>query len=866
MTDQGVVRGSRLWAPSSSEPSDRIIRFRSLSTLLLVVASLSIAGCGGGGGGSDSPPPVSVNNPPPDSSDAPPPDSSDDPPPDTSDDTPPDTNEDPPPDSTEYPPPDVSDDPPPDNSEDPPLDPSDDPPPDNNDDPADDTPEVSASAGADQTVFESHVVQLVGSGEGSGELGYQWTQTAGEPAVTLSGADTATASFEAPEMEAGTSQSFTFTLTVTDHSGTAAQDSVTVTVKDQPIPISADAGRDQTVIEADLVTLVGSGGGGAELSYRWAQIAGEPTVTLNGAGSATASFQAPEMEPGTSRTLTFELTVTDLNGLEARDSVLVTVEDQPSPILTGTLSYSHIPVNDSCRGLNYGASQLRPIRGATVQVVEAATNAVLESTVSSEEGAYHFEIAAGREVFIRVRAELKQSGNPGWDVEVRDNTSATNLPLADRPLYVLDSTAFVMEHSHQLNLVADSGWNGSRYANHRAAAPFAVLDTIYSGISLIKAADPQAFFPPLDVFWSINNTTYRPDGLQIDRGEIGNSFYHPALDSMFLLGKADDDTEEYDSHVIAHEWGHYFEDNFSRSDSIGGPHNLGQRLDMRLAFGEGWASALAGMILADPQYCDTSGANQSAGFGMNMDDDRFGVSGWFNEVSIASIIYDLWDDTAADDDDVGIGFAPVYHAFVGDQATTPALTSIFSFAPALKAQVPDQTLAVDMLLQSHGVTGSDAYGTNETNDSENGLGTDVLPVYSDIFPNGQIVRVCSSGQYDRAHSGNKLAVFRYLRLSVDQSARYRITVQNVNPPTSPVSPDQGCQENIHSDPDFLLFRQGQLIHAGRGCRANMEDSTTNTLATGTYVMTVTEYRFADGNPSTFSPERSCFDVEVRPVQ
>ncbi|MCW8196262.1 carboxypeptidase regulatory-like domain-containing protein [Proteobacteria bacterium 005FR1] len=646
-------------------------------------------------------------------------------------------------------------------------------------------------------------------------------------------------------------------------------------VSSQTVGVSADAGADQTVSEFSTVQLNGAGRGSGTLSYQWTQTTGVPSVTLNGAGSATASFEAPEMEPGDSQAFTFELAVTDANGSVARDSVAVTVEDQSSanpesgstPMLSGRLSYEHVPVRSACRGLDYASTQLRPIRGATVQLIDASTRGVIATTVSSQNGEYRFEVGAGRNVLVRVRAELKQSGSPGWNVEVRDNTSRTSLPLADRPLYVLDSAAVVVESARQLDLVAESGWDGSRYGDYRAAAPFAVLDTIYSGISLVLEADPQAFFPPLDVFWSVNNTTHQSNGLQVARGEIGNSFYNPAIDSLFLLGKADEDTEEYDSHVIAHEWGHYFEDNFSRSDSIGGPHNLGQRLDMRLAFGEGWASALAGMILEDPLYCDTSGPSQSAGFGMNMESDRMGMSGWFNEVSVAAIMYDLWDSKAVDDDGLGLGFAPIYAALVGEQATTPAFTSIFSLAAALRAQVPEQSLAVDTLMRSHGVTGSDAYGAGETNDSENGLGTDVLPIYHDIFPTGETLRVCSNGQYDSAHSGNKLSVFQYLRLPIRQNSRYRITVRNVNPPTSPGSPDQGCNEDIHSDPDFLLFRRGQLVHKGVSCSANIEDSTTEqALAPGDYLISVSEYRFADGNPSAFAPERSCFDVIVTPVQ
>ncbi len=61
------------------------------------------------------------------------------------------------------------------------------------------------------------------------------------------------------------------------------------------------------------------------------------------------------------------------------------------------------------------------------------------------------------------------------------------------------------------------------------------------------------------------------------------------IDSMVILGDAGVDTDEFDAHVIAHEWAHYFEDVMSRSNSEGGAHLLGESLDASLAFSEGFA-------------------------------------------------------------------------------------------------------------------------------------------------------------------------------------------------------------------------------------------------------------------------------------
>jgi hypothetical protein len=169
-------------------------------------------------------------------------------------------------------------------------------------------------------------------------------------------------------------------------------------------------------------------------------------------------------------------------------------------------------------------------------------------------------------------------------------------------LYVVDGTIFNTGGSNisNRNLTATTGWGSSSYTGDRAAAPFAILDAMYSGMQLVLATEPTAVFPPLDAFWSTGNTTAMGTP---DDGGIGTSYYTSNPDggtpnpSLFLLGDADEDTEEFDDHVVLHEWGHYFEDNFSRSDSIGGQHGLGDSLDPRVAFGEGFATALAAIGL-----------------------------------------------------------------------------------------------------------------------------------------------------------------------------------------------------------------------------------------------------------------------------
>ncbi|MEX1266403.1 MAG: carboxypeptidase-like regulatory domain-containing protein, partial [Woeseia sp.] len=341
---------------------------------------------------------------------------------------------------------------------------------------------------------------------------------------------------------------------------------------------------------------------------------------------------------------------------------------EPGSVVTisGVARYEFVPANPDCLGLNYLATEPRPIRQATVQLIDASTGAVLGSTRTDDNGNYAITVDPGVNVRLRVRAELKRSGAPSWDVDVRDNTSNTGSALQNRPLYVLDTGVFSSGTVDQTrDVTATTGWNGTSYSATRAAAPFAVLDAIYSAMQLVLSVDATAPFPPLDAFWSVNNSPEEGEGSfddNIASGKIGTSFYSSGIDSLFLLGKENEDTEEFDDHVIVHEWGHYFEDVFSRSDSIGGAHGTGDRLDMRLAFGEGWATALSGIALDNDTYCDTRAMRQASGFRIGIENNSYGPDGWFSEFSILQIIYDLWDQDIDGADTGSIGFAPIYEA------------------------------------------------------------------------------------------------------------------------------------------------------------------------------------------------------------
>jgi hypothetical protein len=544
-----------------------------------------------------------------------------------------------------------------------------------------------------------------------------------------------------------------------------------------------------------------------------------------------------------------------------------------SVTIFGSAQYESPPPLANCQGLDFDNVRLMPIRQATVQLLNSATDAVLGEAVTDDGGGFQLEVAADTSVYLRVRAELKRTGSPSWDVEVRDNfTAATNpVALELRPLYVLDGSAFNSGGADQSrDLTAATGWDGSGYTATRAAAPFAVLDAIYESMSLVLTEDPESGFEPLDVFWSVNNTATVGEPQDVDSGELGTSFYRED-NKLFLLGMQDVDTEEFDDHVIVHEWGHYFEDTLSRSDSIGGPHAIGDRLDVRVAFSEGFATAYSGMALESAQYCDTQGPSQAHGFPIDIENQAAGTAGWYNEISIMKLIYDLWDTGIDGADTDSLGFAPIYGAMTGAQAATPAFTGIFSFAEALKAENPLHEPFIDALLQSAGIvaSGINAYGDDETND---GQGLDVLPVYTTVDPDGSSLNVCSNSQFDPDADGNKLSEHRFLRMSIDTASPYMFSIVTT---TEIPGPDDPEDVRDQSDPDILILRNGVLqnqvvneddFRQGFSGDANQEIFTTpDALPVGDYVMALVEFRYQDEDSPQDFPERTCFDVTVTPA-
>ena len=717
-----------------------------------------------------------------------------------------------------------------------------------------------ASAGPDQSVDEQSSVTLDASlsTDSDGSIAtYSWVQSSGQ-SVTLSNANTVAPTFTAPSLS--TVVTLTFVVTIIDDRGASSTDSVTVTVNPvtglNEAPV-ANAGADQSTSSAQTVTLDGSQSSdpdGSIVNYVWTQTAG-PVVTLSNANTVTATFTAPTVTADT--TLSFQLTVTDNEGLMVADLMDVLVTPQPSAVtITGKATYSNVPHNAVTNGLDYSMISQDPIRQAVVELIMGTT--VMQTGLTDNAGDYSFIVQPNSGTyFIRIKSQTVLDAVAKWEANVVDNTNT-------QALYAIDGSSFAVTTGNIVRptMNATTRWSGTAYTN-RSGAPFHILDRMVDGYLKLLAVDPDIVLPPVDLNWSPNNNSSAGTGDDVTdfrNGDVGTFFVNApssyqefAGPQIFILGAENADTDEYDGHVVVHEWGHYFENTLARSDSIGGAHASGDRLDMRLAFGEGFGNAWSGMMTDDPVYRDSFGSSQIQGFSLNVESNNNTNRGWYSEFSVQSILYDIYDSVDDGADTLSAGLKPIYDVLVGPQKTTEGFTSIFSFSEYFRQANPGDITGLTSLLTGQMINGTDIWGINESNDAGAVPSTNVLPVYTELTVGGGAKQICSVDDYDStgntADSGNKLSNMRFVRFNLATTGNYTFLVSSA----------------ATQDIDMEIYLKGVSVAfaapGGDGDPGDASDSTF-TLQAGSYAAEAYEFDNTFRGDTSLSSDE-CFTVEIQ---
>ncbi len=413
----------------------------------------------------------------------------------------------------------------------------------------------------------------------------------------------------------------------------------------------------------------------------------------------------------------------------------------PPADVSGVFTWDSVPTTQGS-GLDYTATLRRPGRGLVIEAV-ATNGATLATGTTGSDGSFVLSVDSTRAFYLRVKAQMLASGTPSWNFRVIDNTSSGALYFHRSPA----SGFHAAGNTGPFTVHASSGWSGSEYTFARSAAPFAILDVVRNAVDLIVSADATATFQPLAINWSVNNIAAC---CNVANGQISTSSFFN--DQLYILGHADNDTDEYDTHVVAHEFGHYFEAFFSRADNVGGSHTGASRLDPRVAFGEGFGNAFSGMVQGTRFYIDTFNDDQgTSGIVSDLDDNMEWESqeGWWNETSVQAILYDLFDASNDGVDSVSLGFGPLYAVLSGAQRVTLSFTTPFSFIHHLKVENPGSSAAIDTLVAGEGI------GSIVDEWDASGALTDIAsfgPLYTPMGINAGATQLCGTdadGNYNR---------------------------------------------------------------------------------------------------------------------
>ncbi len=450
----------------------------------------------------------------------------------------------------------------------------------------------------------------------------------------------------------------------------------------------------------------------------------------------------------------------------------------------------------------------------------SAAGAVLDTTTTDDNGAYEVTVPPSTPVTIQAKAELSQTAPGGaiWNVAVEDNTNNNAQYILSGSLTDSGTTDSTRD------LFAPSGSDGiSAYTTARTAAPFFMLDEILDGLRLVESVDPQVVFPNFRVLWSVNNRLINDDEeSDITIGNLTSTFFSTNVGgqlSIVVLGDTETDTDEYDEHVVTHEFGHYLTFGVFRDDSIGGSHSLASLLDPRVSFSEGFANAFSAMVTGDPLYID-AGFGDDGGFAFNIELNTIGqiildqlqipAAGWYGESSVQSIVLDLFDANNDGVDGVTLGFAPIYETFQSSEfQNSDAATTLFSFLSTMLDAGTITQAQLDPLIDFQNIDGTGQFGVGETNDG----GVPVsLPVFHPYTAGAPPITICS---IDDAGDANRIGNRALIALTVPNAGTFTVTMELLLGQI----PGEATEGR---DPDYFIFNGDDFVTSGTSPEENIE--------------------------------------------
>lgn len=323
----------------------------------------------------------------------------------------------------------------------------------------------------------------------------------------------------------------------------------------------------------------------------------------------------------------------------------------------------------------------RPIRKAEVKIYNGS--ALIQCGATDDNGAFSFSIPqAGNAHTVRVSSVIYNTVTRAYVLNNPTNRTFHSI-----------ETSFTPDTTKSVGILTATA--GSNTALKGGA--FNILDQVHTANEFLVAetlgctslfANCPVFpgGPLVRIFWDKG----------VDPGPYVNSsglsYYLPGFRELYILGGEDGDVDisdcdHFDNSIILHEYGHFIEDVFTKTNSPGGGHDGDSIIDARLAWGEGWANFFQAAITGIPIYRDTYGNVDGGGspgdayFNESLETPENDIpstmgEGNFREFSISRLLWDAIDPANEPGvDDVESPFAELW-TVLADPTSGFASTSL----------------------------------------------------------------------------------------------------------------------------------------------------------------------------------------------
>src|SRR4029078_5439528 len=198
--------------------------------------------------------------------------------------------------------------------------------------------------------------------------------------------------------------------------------------------------------------------------------------------------------------------------------------------------------------------------------------------------------------------------------------------------------------------------------NSRLSGAFNILEMIQRSNDTLRLADSTVIPPPVAIYWSTRNTS---KGGNVAQGLGVTTSFNCTDNTAFVLGDRNADSDEFDDSVIIHEYAHMLATRFSRDDSPGASHGVGDMLDPRVAWSEGWANFFSCAGRNDAAFRDSLGPNGTTVLKYDLEDNvpPGDNPGFWSEASVDTLLWDLYDERSDTGDEVQYPLSLIWGAF-----------------------------------------------------------------------------------------------------------------------------------------------------------------------------------------------------------